>query len=170
MAIKIIKASLFEAPPNSILLHACNCRGQWGNPRTQTGRATRRLIWSGGGIALLFREKYPESYQLHVNHCASHPKDALLGTTQLIACPEDATTQIACLFTSDRGGKRCDSPPEILDATRRGLIDLKQQVARLDGEWSIAACKFNSGIFKVPWDQSQAIIEEVGLDVDLYVP
>lgn len=98
-----IKGDLFSAPPNSILVHACNTRGSW-----------------GAGIALAFRDRYPEQYEHYRAYCKAHGQ-ALVGTCLLIPGAEH---DIACLFTSLAYGKYKDSPAEILAATRTAVQDL----------------------------------------------
>lgn len=98
-----ITGDLFAAPVNSILVHACNTKGQW-----------------GAGIALAFKEKYPAQFKRYRAHCREHGDD-LVGSCLLI--PGD-THDIACLFTSKAYGRRKDSPSEILSATRTSMQDL----------------------------------------------
>lgn len=131
------------------LISACNCRGSW-----------------GAGIAASFGKLYPNSYNEHQAHCKNVDADKLLGTAQLIDCDEGHI--IACLFTSKSYGRAVDSPDEILNATRAGLLDLKQQLRESAKE--ISACKFNSGLFKVPWEHTAGVIDEVGLDMTIYTP
>jgi ADP-ribose 1''-phosphate phosphatase len=101
-----ITGDIFTAPPNTILVHACNTQGFW-----------------GAGIALSFREKYPAQFKLYKAHCGEHG-DALVGTCLLIS---GETHDIACLFTSRGFGRRKDSPEEILNATETAVKDLMEK-------------------------------------------
>ena len=157
MTVKHIKGDLFAAPAGSILLHACNCYGSW-----------------GGGIAAVFRKKYPDAYQVYHRHCISQTdKSKLLGTTLLIpAGSKDGQEHtIGCLFTSLGGGAtNCDDVKQILQATRHALQDLQRQNETAAAPLKLAGCKFNSGIFNVPWPETERVIDEVGLDMDIYAP
>jgi ADP-ribose 1''-phosphate phosphatase len=101
-----IAGDLFLAPPNSILVHACNTQGSW-----------------GAGIALAFKRNYPTQFEQYKAHCKEHGRD-LVGTCLLI--PGDVH-DIACLFTSRAYGKRKDTPEEILAATQGAVQDLLKQ-------------------------------------------
>lgn len=152
MSIRYVEASLFTAPSGSILLHACNTQGQW-----------------SGGIAASFKAQYPEAFEAHKVYCQSRTTEELRGKSQLLAC--DDNRYIACLFTSERGGRSCDSKPQILSATKGALLHLRELLAEKGlGESSIAACKFNSGIFRVPWEETEAIISELGMPMIIYIP
>jgi ADP-ribose 1''-phosphate phosphatase len=101
-----ITADIFAAPTGSILVHACNTRGSWGS-----------------GIALAFKQKYPDAFETYKSVCKEHGA-SLLGTCLLIRGePHD----IACLFTSKDYGKRVDKPEQILASTRLAVLDLLKQ-------------------------------------------
>lgn len=101
-----IQGDLFSAPLNTILVHACNAAGVW-----------------GAGIALAFREKYPEQFEVYKIHCKTYGQ-SLFGTCLLISGEQH---DIACLFTSRGYGRRKDSPDEILGATMTAVQDLVRQ-------------------------------------------
>ncbi|RMY70500.1 hypothetical protein D0862_14743 [Hortaea werneckii] len=143
------KGDIFSAPPNTLLIHACNCEGSW-----------------GAGIAKAFKTQYPSAYQTYHAHCTSHTPEELIGTALLIPTfrggddEDDGSTRtrtkssrktkattvgneqpnsserqhkhfIGCLFTSrSKGAKKRDSPSQILDATGSAMRDLVEQVAR----------------------------------------
>ncbi|SPQ20514.1 72d39534-d385-42a5-ad9e-00d6972a9d13 [Thermothielavioides terrestris] len=163
---------LFAAPPNTLLIHACNCIGSW-----------------GGGIALAFRDRYPAAYAVYRAHCARSTPDALLGTALLIP-PQTGkgnkgkvnvnkegqqgnkdTGQghyVGCLFTSRRVGKGRDAPETILRATVPAMAHLMRLVAEEEGRAGasiaeVRMCRINSGLFAVPWDQSKKAIEGMEL-------
>ena len=150
-----IQGDLFGAPAGSILLHACNCYGSW-----------------GGGIAAVFKRRYPDAYQVYRRHCVTQTdKSKLLGTTLLIPTADSRDIVIGCLFTSLGGGAtNNDGVKQILAATRVALQDLQRQLQQQDRQRPLAGCKFNSGIFNVPWSETEKVIDEVGLDMDIYSP
>ncbi|KAL9032706.1 MAG: hypothetical protein Q9180_006348 [Flavoplaca navasiana] len=131
---------IFDSPPNSILIHACNTKGSW-----------------GAGVAAAFKKYSPAAFNYQKYHCttltdpstslAAYQK-SLVGTCLLIPpfpaietpnfkhpTPAKPTTQqvekkywIACLFTSSGYGKNVDTPSAILDATKRAVADLREQI------------------------------------------
>jgi ADP-ribose 1''-phosphate phosphatase len=142
--ITYIKGDLFSAPKGSILIHACNCRGLW-----------------GGGIAKQFALKFPGAYA-HYREICNKMGAKLLGSCFIIPTRNYA---IACLFTSKGYGQAIDSPEEILEATKSAVNDL----IRFDVEDApYYACKFNSGLFRVPWEQTEAILLETGKKFTVY--
>ncbi|KAK4173496.1 hypothetical protein QBC36DRAFT_359834 [Triangularia setosa] len=66
------KGDLFDAPPNSVLIHACNTIGRW-----------------GGGIAATFKKHYPAAFEVYRDHCKKFTPDELIGTALLIAPQSD---------------------------------------------------------------------------------
>jgi ADP-ribose 1''-phosphate phosphatase len=108
-----ITSDLFQAPPGSILLHACNTLGSW-----------------GAGIALSFRHNHPSAFHTYQNHCKQAKDEGtdLVGTCLLIrGSGEERGHDVACLFTSRGYGRRKDTPGEILEATRSAVKDLMRQ-------------------------------------------
>lgn len=86
---------------------------------------------------------------------------------------------VVCLFTSRGFGGRVDSPDSIVNSTSAALQDLKRQLDELEecsrgsGEplsGKLFSCRFNSGLFAVPWARSRELLEEVGLDVTVVYP
>jgi len=151
------KGDLFAAPPNTLLVHACNCVGSW-----------------NAGIALAFQKNYPQAYAVYQAHCASRTPNSLLSTCLIIPPQSGAQYQhwIACLFTSKKYGRGKDSKEAILDSTDSALQDMLEQFEELKkkpkGVWM---CKINSGSFKVPWMQTKKLIEALtfkgGLQIDI---
>jgi ADP-ribose 1''-phosphate phosphatase len=108
---------------------------------------------------------------VYVSACKASVGRALVGTTLLI--PPQATDigagrkhWIACLFTSVAYGKAVDPPKAVLTNTELAMDDLRAQVEELEkagggkpGEWHSA--KINSVRFKVPWEETVAVIENV---------
>ncbi|PBK95741.1 ADP-ribose 1''-phosphate phosphatase [Armillaria gallica] len=141
-----IKKDIFSAPGNSILVHACNTKGCW-----------------GAGIALAFRERYPEAFTVYNQHCKEEGS-ATLGTCLLISGERH---DIACLFTSRAYGEQKDKPEQILDATRTAMSDLMRQNTK--GK-EIHACRINSGKFGVPWVDTERVLEELNVKMTIYDP
>ncbi|KAL8860847.1 MAG: hypothetical protein Q9178_002877 [Gyalolechia marmorata] len=133
---------IFDSPPNSILIHACNTKGSW-----------------GAGVAAAFKKYSPSAFHLQKAHCnnpsppstslATHQK-SLVGTCLLIPpfptirtytgkisstlskpTPQQEAKRfwIACLFTSAGYGKKVDTPASILKATETSVADLARQIA-----------------------------------------
>ncbi|KAJ7495837.1 hypothetical protein B0H11DRAFT_873557 [Mycena galericulata] len=140
-----IKADIFAAPPNSILVHACNTRGSW-----------------GAGIAAAFQERYPSAFAKYKNTC-KRDGAALLGTCLLI---RGETHDVACLFTSKDYGRRVDPPEEILKATRAAVADLLRQ-NEAEGK-ELHSCRFNSEKFGVPWEETEKVLVELGAEMTVY--
>ncbi|PNS16010.1 hypothetical protein CAC42_4411 [Sphaceloma murrayae] len=143
---------LFNAPPNTVLVHACNCRGYW-----------------GAGIAAVFKKRYPEAFKICNTHCTSSPKDSLPGTALLIPPQKSDKGKhfVGNLFTSRSIGKSKDPKAVILNNTGPAMEDLLKQIADFnkgkgDGKIKrIWLCKINSGIFGVPWEKTREVLESV---------
>ncbi|KAJ7745437.1 hypothetical protein DFH07DRAFT_16528 [Mycena maculata] len=139
-----IKADIFAAPPNTILVHACNTRGSW-----------------GAGIAVAFQARYPAAFVEYKNTCKKQGEE-LLGTCLLI---RGETHDVACLFTSKDYGRRVDSPAEILKATRLAVADLLRQ--NEEGK-ELHSCRFNSEKFGVPWEETEKVLVDLGAEMIVY--
>ncbi|KAK4101933.1 ADP-ribose 1''-phosphate phosphatase, partial [Parathielavia hyrcaniae] len=146
---------LFAAPPNTVLIHACNAVGSW-----------------GGGIALAFRNHSPSAFRAYRAHCARSTPDRLVGTALLIPPPqsspgEEGRHYIGCLFTSRAYGRARDPPERILRATGPAMRDLMRLVVEEEGRIGVGLvkglrmCRINSGLFAVPWARSKGVIEEL---------
>lgn len=130
---------LFTAK-SGVLAHACNIHGIW-----------------GGGIALAFREKFPNAYRAYAQHCRDHTAAQLLGTCYLI----DADPyQIACLFTNDDS-----SVNEIVELTAQAVKDLKRQ---LPNDTLIQMPEINAGIFGVPWELTEKELRKIDAPIAVY--
>lgn len=90
---------LFDAPANSLLIHACNCKGWWGK-----------------GIAEAFKEKYPAAFKVYQAHCKKTSERQLVGKALLIPPQPNDRHQhyVGCVFTSAAPGKYkyCDDPSD----------------------------------------------------------
>lgn len=142
--IHYVKGSIFKAPRTQLLTHACNCQGVWGS-----------------GIALEFKNKFSEEYNLYQAYCDYYAKNRhrsnLLGGALVI-------NEIGCLFTSENYGKLVDPPEKILYNTEYALKNLLSTTTM-----DIAMPKINSGLFKVPWEQTAEIIEKVSGQRNIFV-
>ncbi|KAF2838926.1 hypothetical protein M501DRAFT_919038, partial [Patellaria atrata CBS 101060] len=145
---------IFDAPPNSVIIHACNCKGHW-----------------GAGIAAAFKSHYPEAHKIHASYCTHCPdKLAPIGTAQLIP-PVDGEANnikhyVGCLYTSTYYGRKKDSPSKILENTgpaMEHLLELIENAKQKVEVGEVRMCKINSGLFKVPWEKTRKMLE--GLDV-----
>ncbi|KAK1230835.1 ADP-ribose 1''-phosphate phosphatase [Marasmius sp. AFHP31] len=145
-----ITGDLFKAPTGAILVHACNTLGSW-----------------GGGIAVAFKERYPSHFETYNAHCKAHTSAELIGTCLVLRGGTEGAHDVACLFTSKAYGKRTDTPDEILDATRKAVLDLVRQN---EGNKDLHACRFNSGKFSVPWEDTEQILQELGVKMTIYTP
>jgi len=126
---EVKKMNLFDAPPGSFLIHAVNCKGVWGS-----------------GIAALFREKFPNAYAAYKLQC----KSGYAAVGKFGGC-----MYVGWLFTSDGYGTRRDSVDMILNNTRQSVISLLEE---MPDSAVIYSNKFNSGLFGVPWEKTEAIL------------
>lgn len=159
---------LFEEEEGVLLVHACNCVGDWGPV-----------------IAKKFKGRYPRAFEAYESHCSDKEPDELVGTSLLIQpvdfeeATNDATLTsapkkrparakkkpkrhfIGCLFTSRRFGKAKDGPDQVLSATITAMKSLLQQIddhnttAGAERKiHSLSMCEINSNAFKVPWQDT----------------
>lgn len=106
-----------------------------------------------------------------------------LGTAQIIppqpsdGRPGEKGHWIICLFTSYGYGRRADPVDQIISHTYAALQDLKRQLGKLSQRHhqeagaaapvGLYACRFNSGLFAVPWAETRELIEDVGLEMTI---
>ena len=150
MSVTTLKGNLFEAPVGSIIVHACNTKGVWGS-----------------GIAKEFAKRFPYARLIYSQACQQHGAN-LLGTCLLIPTGEQGGYVIGCLFTSKNYGGHVDAPPKILKATKLAVDDLLRQAKIMKPTRPIYMCKINSGLFKVPWNDTKDILKETGEDFTVY--
>lgn len=161
-ALSYVHGDLFDMSPRpAVLAHACNCMGSWGS-----------------GVALGFRDRFPDAFIDYKRHCAAYSEAPaeLLGTCQLIETRDPASGQtvyVACLFTSVRFGARVDGPEKIVAQTRLAMLHLQKQLAAMSGPVDVSSTvhmpKINAGLFRVPWRDTEKVLEEVGQPVTVYV-
>jgi len=149
------KGDIFDAPPNTLLIHACNTQGHW-----------------GAGIAKAFKDRYPRAYAAHHAFCAKahNPRSSAVptGTAQILA-PVDAGMEhwVGCVFTSAKYGKAKDKVEEILRNTG-GSVEMLLELVRRAGEdgggvSGVRMCKINSGKFGVPWEKTEEVLKGIVL-------
>lgn len=137
--ITYVQGDLFNVE-SGILAHACNYNGIW-----------------GGGIAGIFRRRFPKAFETYRQVC-EQKGPSLLGSALLIS---DGDYRIACLFTNDY-----TTVEKVYELTKRCLEDLQSQIT---DDTVVNMPKINSGIFSVPWEITEKALQEVGGDYHVYV-
>lgn len=149
-----------------ILIHSCNCGGSW-----------------GGGIAYQLAARYPKAEEVYVDACNKYGNQ-LLGKCLFIPSYKNDDLVICCLFTSAFGGASHDYKRSILNYTKQGLQavrtwlyegkdaihdeiqkDINSVINKLDKplkDHKLEMPKINSGIFGVPWEETESVLEEFG--------
>lgn len=129
--ITYVKGDLFElAPKGAYLAHACNCQGVWGS-----------------GIAVEFRKRFPDEYKDYVDLSLTYD-EFLVGKFKDFG-------QVVCLFTSYDYGQNKDSVSNILKNTESGLKMISNTPIK-----ELHMPKINSGLFGVPWEETEAILKK----------
>lgn len=128
--ITYVQGDLFNAPPSQLLVHACNCQGVWGS-----------------GVAAQFKKYRPIEFTLYKRFSELLGRNAL-GQALII-------NDVGCLFTSFNYGLNVDPPELILKNTEIALITLLDHTTM-----DIAMPKINSGLFKVPWEDTEKILNK----------
>jgi ADP-ribose 1''-phosphate phosphatase len=146
------KMNLFDAPPESIIVHACNSQGVWGS-----------------GIAKPFKEKYPFSFAEYHDLCNiwNQERGTACGVGFMSSFHPDETHHVGWIVTShDYGPVLRDKPELIKINTTLALQSLCKKIylghpkdgyERID----VYSNKFNSGLFHVPWEDSELILSTV---------
>lgn len=143
--------SLFDAPDESVIVHACNSQGVWGS-----------------GIAKTFKEKYPHSYLDYNNFCmvANQERGTACGRASLSSFHTSEPHWVGWIVTSHNYGPLKDKPELIKIYTTLALKELCQKIytAHSREEYptiNVYSNKFNSGLFAVPWEDSELILQTV---------
>lgn len=135
MSLTYKKMNLFDAPKDVVLCHAGNSKGIWGS-----------------GIAAEFKKRFPLAYKNYNEQCIVYPMIAEFDFTI------ENNYKIATLITSKDYGYKKDSIEEILINTTIALNELCRYLQ--DNDDSIVySNKFNSGLFNVPWEKTEAILK-----------
>lgn len=139
MTYQVKKGDLFKnAPKGATLVHACNAQGVWGS-----------------GIAKQFKERFPESFDYYSSWCQGW-KD--VASRVSVVGSVLVHGRVACLITSENYGLKVDPPEKILENTRKSVRWLLKP--GLYCLTDIHSPKINAGLFKVPWEKTEAIIKE----------
>lgn len=152
-SVKYSKMSLFDAPKGAIIAHGCNAQGVWGS-----------------GIAKPFKEKYPKAFDEYNKYCVHRlnvdSENGAVGHGLLTA--EDNGHRVGCLITSFDFGPKKDNPGKIVIQTVLALKDLMSYLNtyQLLNE-PIYCNKFNSGLFNVPWESTEKILQFFAKRYDL---
>lgn len=134
--------SLFDAPPESYIAHGCNALGVWGS-----------------GIAVPFKQKFPLAFLSYNRFCLNDAK--ALGKALVIY---ENNYNVTCLITSKAYGKEKSSKEDILKYSEqavRSLIGYLKEFSGCSGTNNIYSNKFNSGLFEVPWEETEAVLKKV---------
>ena len=118
-----------------VILHDCNAEGSW-----------------GAGISLNLKSRFPKSYIEYQYWCEKFGYD-LVGSYMKLQPEYD--NQIICLFTSGTYGDKLPAMEIILANTFKAITAL---LASMPYNSTINSNMFNSGLFKVPWEKTEAII------------
>lgn len=147
-----------------ILIHSCNCGGSW-----------------GGGIAYQLAVRYPKAEDVYIDACNKYGNQ-LLGKCLFIPSYKNDDLIICCLFTSAFGGASHDYKKSILNYTEQGLQnvktwyyegedavndpvekDINRVIKNLNKslkDYKLEMPKINSGIFGVPWEETENVLEK----------
>lgn len=142
--IAVKKGDLFKkAPEGAYLLHACNAQGVWGS-----------------GIAKDFKKHYVESFKEYEAFC-----DEQLASSDSVGASGKCfitSEKVICLVTSFDYGKAKDSVDTIIANTTTAVHSMLQFLTgRGLTEVEIHSPKINSGLFDVPWEDTEATIKSV---------
>jgi len=142
MALKYQQGSLFDAPADTWLVHACNTQGSW-----------------GAGIAKQFKALFPEAFESYKDSCRfglASTGESLLIRDGDVGC-KGTGRRIVCLLTSRGYGDQRDSASTIKVNTTLAINHLVQEYLRPGQKF--ASNKFNSGLFHIPWEQTEEILK-----------
>lgn len=137
--------SLFDAPEDNIIIHACNAQGKWRS-----------------GIAKEFKKQYKLSYKDYKVHCKKHSN--VCGTAEMSNLHLEETHWVGWIITSNGESNDKDNKELIKINTTLALKDLCQNLYnKCRGTYNIDiySNKFNSGLFEVPWEESELILKRV---------
>lgn len=145
------KMSLFDAPEGEPIVHACNSQGVWGS-----------------GIAKAFHELYPHSFNDYNRFCKSWnaTRGTATGLADMSCLHETEKHWVGWIVTSHDYGPAKDSPELIKINTTIALQDLCKKLYMAHPKdmcptFEVYSNKFNSGLFNVPWQDSELILRTV---------
>jgi ADP-ribose 1''-phosphate phosphatase len=127
--------SLFDAPKESIIVHACNSQGVWGS-----------------GIAKPFKENYPVSFEFYNDFCQKW--NDRRGT----ACGMAVTSHNYGNLKDSVDLIKINTTLALTDLCKKiYLAHPKEDNPSIE----VYSNKFNSGLFGVPWEDSGLILNTV---------
>lgn len=130
---------------DGVLTHACNTQGVWGS-----------------GFAKQLADKYPEACDTYRIYCEGQLRMSMDITGQALIVMTQKPW-IGCLFTSARYGKQKDDPYTIFDNTISSSLHL---ISMLEEDSVIHSPMINSGLFAVPWEDTEKAIKSALLKCD----
>jgi ADP-ribose 1''-phosphate phosphatase len=152
MNLQYIKGNLFDhkedLTTNLWIVHANNCFGVWGS-----------------GFAKELATRYPDTYKIYQKSCITRRPCTGDVTVQKID-GADYKKMLINLFTSNGYGNQIDSPEKIIESTDEALRKFRHLLP-IDDKHTIVSPKFNSGLFNVPWGQTEALIHKHFADIDI---
>ena len=110
------------------------------------------FLW-GSGIAKEMNKRFPDAFAHYRTSCLQKKMLSYYDYQY------DSQYYIASLVTSGGYGTDVDNQKEILLNTSKALIDFLGYVQ--DSDHQIYSNKFNSGLFKVPWEETEDILKRV---------
>ena len=137
MSIVYKQGSLFNSKA-PILAHACNCMGVW-----------------GAGIAAAMKQRYVHAFYQYNKAC--HTGIANEGSYYLTEEVLEDEPRILCLMTSYHYGSMTSTSSRILSNTQSAL----EEFCKEHPNAYVASNKFNSGLFHVPWEATEKVLEGV---------
>ena len=138
MPIEFVSGDLFaNVHKAQAFAHGCNCIGSM-----------------GAGIAVGFRERYPEMYLQYKAKCKSTPKEFNLGDVFLWKC--DDLPSVFNLGTQEAVWHSRAS----YEAIKTALISMRE-IADSEGILSIAIPRIGVGYGGLSWKKVKIIVEEV---------
>ena len=170
---------ILDAPTNALIIHAVNCLGEWGSGialHLRKSQIIPYIIYTGFCQYKASGRKSPLGECLLID-----PDDDQVIDREATTDPS-SMTWMACLFTSIGYGTKITTrnpgrgtKEEILHATASAVDHMLRQLSILYGEVATGSaarprryhpplelwtCQFNSGNFKVPWEESEKILVE----------
>lgn len=133
--------SLFDAPKDAVLVHACNAQGVWGS-----------------GIAVEFKKRYPMAYVQYQDVCQRPLSYQRTGYGTPLAQSVHEQHRVGILITSENYGKLKDSVEQIKINTTLALDSFCTDFVP---KTTIYSNKFNSGLFGVPWEDTELILKTI---------
>jgi ADP-ribose 1''-phosphate phosphatase len=128
--------NLFDAPEHVLLAHACNAQGVWGS-----------------GIAKAFKERFPVEYEDYAETCYLSRHDHITGSYI-----QAKGSRVVSLITSWGYGPHVSPPQLILENTREAFRQLLRSIGPNE---EIHMPMINSGLFRVPWEKTECMLNEV---------